>query len=209
MQTRESCGKAWTVYSTSLRRRIRDDVSTRVAVSVERAAHRHLDDTTTAATTVLCDEHYAQTSVLLRSSAGKGAPHEFFCWPLFLLLLLSFIQESWGVVAGQGPAAPIVMTAEVWTIQKGYAEFFADLCVQGRHSWSWCLAGALFPLTLLLARLCPEMDPFRFRPSVVAAASIASARRTIKLFPMWPTHLQRVTKYEFDEIVACMISIWG
>ena len=112
-------------------------------------------------------------------------------------------QESWGVVAGH-PCCPNRHDRRSVDHPEGICRVLCRSMFARYALLVVAAAGAFFPLTLLLARLWPEMDPFRFRPSVVAAASIASARRTIKLFPLWPTHLQRVTKYELDEIVACV-----
>ncbi|XP_072335201.1 cyclin-J isoform X1 [Scyliorhinus torazame] len=41
-------------------------------------------------------------------------------------------------------------------------------------------------------------------PSIVAAACIAASRAVLKLFPLWPVRLHRITAYAWDALLPCI-----
>jgi len=68
---------------------------------------------------------------------------------------------------------------------RKYSEFFTDLCLQD-HTF--------------------ETD---YVPSIVASASIAAARRQLKLTPPWPKHMKQLTGYKFSTIRPCLEHTWS
>jgi len=69
-------------------------------------------------------------------------------------------------------------------LQK-YSEFFTDLCLQDHRF---------------------ETD---YLPSIVASASIAAARRQLRLTPPWPKRMKRLTGYKSAIIRPCLEHIWS
>lgn len=67
---------------------------------------------------------------------------------------------------------------------RKYSSFFGDLCLQ-----------------------VPDLNAYL--PSVVAVASLAAARKQLKLTPLWPQHLRDITGYQQNEFGACLDHIWS
>lgn len=78
---------------------------------------------------------------------------------------------------------PTDKVAVVQRYQRQFANFFVDLCLQ-------------------------EADFVYFRPSVVAAAALASARRQLKMTPIWPHRLAKLTRHDFEQIGQCADHVW-
>jgi len=68
--------------------------------------------------------------------------------------------------------------------QQAYAAFFVDLCL---HDFNFV----------------------HYRPSIVAAAALASARRMLKMTPIWPRRLAKLTQYDFEHFAQCAEHIWA
>ena len=148
--------------------------------------------------------------------AGHGSTRRRFL-DLFLSHTATFLHpEDLFVVDGrssskeeedQRAVVPLTMTVEVWTCQQRNAAFFTDLCLQGTET-TRLAAGFGRPVLHSLSPGKSTVSWGSFQPSVVAA-SIAMARRQMKLQPLWPNHLQsQVTEYAFGEIVGFGERIW-
>lgn len=114
-------------------------------------------------------------------------------WNLVVLTPRHFLElyEGGGALVVQpfeefvnNTTIPPLKMASVQRYQREYAEFFVDLCL---HDFNFV----------------------HYRPSIVAAAALASARRMLKMTPIWPHRLAKLTQYDFEHLAQCAEHIWG
>lgn len=96
----------------------------------------------------------------------------------------------------------------VQSYQRQFADFFIDLCLQGTSRPDSPERRARRK-GLRVASSRPTENTFvHYRPSIVAAAALVSARRQLKITPIWPRRLAKHTKYDFEHIAPCADLIW-
>jgi len=113
-------------------------------------------------------------------------------WELMLLTPRHFLQTFFGRGASSIYPDDLIGNDQVsfdkhLLVQRylrKYAEFFTDLCLQD-HNFS------------------------SYLPSIVASSAIASARRQLKLTPVWPKRLRKLTGYSKVDITPCLEHMWN
>jgi cyclin A len=83
------------------------------------------------------------------------------------------------------------------------------LCNQ--HLQNYCdTRSYLEKMAEFLVDLCEHHSLYReYLPSIVAAASVGTARQMLKVTPVWSQPLQLITTHSMSDISQCMANIWG
>ncbi|XP_077992616.1 cyclin-J-like isoform X2 [Glandiceps talaboti] len=107
---------------------------------------------------------------------------DFFSWnvciPTSAHFLEYYIQESIGEHDLHG-GQPLVQPLKANLYMRKYANYFLEISLQD-HIFAF------------------------FRPSLIAAACIASARVCLQLSPTWTKNLTKFTKYSWEQISTCI-----
>lgn len=77
--------------------------------------------------------------------------------------------------------------------------------VMSRFNWK-NLSKHFLKFILLVEVFFPFSDHvfLQFAPSLVAAGCVASSRIILRLSPTWPTHLQHLTTYTWEQLLPCV-----
>ncbi|KAM6956100.1 cyclin-J [Aplochiton taeniatus] len=106
---------------------------------------------------------------------------ETFQWNLYLPTAAHFIDYYLSIAVQEGDLQdgwPVASLEKTVLYMGKYADYFLEVSLQD------------------YAFLC-------FAPSLVAAACAASSRLILRLSPVWPARLQRLTAYTWENLVPC------
>ncbi|XP_072533130.1 cyclin-J isoform X1 [Salminus brasiliensis] len=107
---------------------------------------------------------------------------ESFHWNLYLPTAAHFIEYYLSIAVSETDLHdgwPMVCLEKTRLYMTKYADYFLEVSLQD-HAF------------------------LRFAPSLVAAASVASSRIILRLSPTWPSRLQRLTAYAWEQLLPCV-----
>ncbi|XP_066535660.1 cyclin-J [Hoplias malabaricus] len=103
-------------------------------------------------------------------------------WNLYLPTAAHFIEYYLSIAVSETDLHddwPMVCMEKTMLYMTKYADYFLEVSLQD-HAF------------------------LRFTPSLVAAACVASSRIVLRLSPTWPSRLQRLTAYTWEQLLPCV-----